>query len=103
VFGTGAVGSDALDPMLNAWLRTNGEAAWFGWPSDDKIEALRVEWFKATDLETRKRLATEIQERAFEVVPYIPIGRWMGITAYRNSLKGLILGPAIFQWNVEKT
>ena len=103
VFGTGAVGSDALDPMLNAWLRTNGEVAWFGWPSDDKIEALRVEWFKATDLETRKRLATEIQERAFEVVPYIPIGRWMGITAYRNSLKGLIHGPAIFQWNVEKT
>jgi hypothetical protein len=26
---------------LNASLRTNGEAAWFGWPSDYKIEALR--------------------------------------------------------------
>lgn len=35
VFGTGAVGSDGLDPTLNAWLRTNGDAAWFGWPSDD--------------------------------------------------------------------
>jgi peptide/nickel transport system substrate-binding protein len=103
VFGTGAVGSDALDPMLNSWLRTNGEVAWFGWPSDDKIEALRVEWFRATDIETRKQLATQIQERAFEVVPYIPIGEWMGMTAYRKSLKGLILGPAIFQWNVEKT
>jgi peptide/nickel transport system substrate-binding protein len=102
IFGTGAVGSDALDPTLNAWLRTNGDAAWFGWPSDDKIEALRRQWIKATDLETRKTLAAAIQERAFEVVPYIPTGQWMGMTAYRKSLKGLILGPAIFQWNVEK-
>ena len=54
VFGTGAVGSDGLDPTLNAWLRTNGDAAWFGWPSDDKIEALRQQWIKATDSAARK-------------------------------------------------
>jgi peptide/nickel transport system substrate-binding protein len=83
-------------------LRTNGDAAWFGWPSDGKIEELRRQWIKATDLETRKTLAAAIQERAFEVVPYIPTGQWMGMTAYRKSLKGLILGPAIFQWNLEK-
>jgi peptide/nickel transport system substrate-binding protein len=102
VFGTGAVGSDGLDPTLNAWLRTNGEAAWFGWPSDEKIEALRRQWIKATDVATRKELAAAIQERALEVVPYIPTGQWVGKTSYRKNLKGLILGPAIFQWNVEK-
>src|SRR5208282_3486453 len=69
VFGTGAVGSDGLDPTLNAWLRTNGEAAWFGWPSDDKIEALRRQWIEASDTPTRKELAAAIQARAFEVVP----------------------------------
>ena len=102
VFGTGAVGSDGLDPTLNAWLRTNDEAAWFGWPSDDKIEALRQQWIEATDTPTRKELAAAIQARAFEVVPYIPTGQWVGKTAYRKNLKGLILGPALFQWNVEK-
>jgi peptide/nickel transport system substrate-binding protein len=102
VFGTGAVGSDGLDPTLNAWLRTNGEAAWFGWPSDDKVEALRQQWIEATDTPTRKELAAAIQARAFEVVPYIPTGQWAGKTAYRKNLKGLILGPALFQWNVEK-
>jgi hypothetical protein len=40
--------------------------------------------------------------RAFEVVPYIPTGQWTAKTCYRKNLKGLILGPAIFQWNVEK-
>jgi hypothetical protein len=35
-------------------------------------------------------------------VPYIPTGAWKTKTAYRNNLKDLVLGPAIFQWNVEK-
>ena len=98
MFGTGAVGSDGLDPTLNAWLRTNGEAAWFGWPSDDKIEALRQQWIEATDTPTRKELAAAIQARAFEVVP----GQWAGKTAYSKNLKGLMLRHALFQWNVEK-
>ena len=32
IFGTGWAGADMLDPTLNQALRTNGEAAWFGWP-----------------------------------------------------------------------
>ena len=68
-FGTGAVGSDGLDPTLNPWLRTNGEAARFGWPSDDEIEALRQQWIEATDTPSRIELAAAIQVRAFEVVP----------------------------------
>ena len=44
-----------------------------------------------------------LRQAALRVVPYIPIGQWMGMTAYRKSLEGLILGPAIFQWNVEKS
>ena len=87
---------------LNAWLRTNGDATWFGWPSDDKIEALRQLWIKAADSAARKELAAAIQQRAFKVVPYIPTGQWAGKTAYRKNLKGIILGPAIFQWNLEK-
>ena len=81
---------------------TNGEAAWFGWPSDDKIEALRQRWIEATDTPARKELAVAIQARAFEVVPYIPTGQWAGKTTYSKNLKGLMLGPALFQWNVEK-
>ena len=42
VFGTGWTGADMLDPTLNQPLRCNGKKAWFGWPTDDKIEALRA-------------------------------------------------------------
>ena len=91
-----------LDPALNQALRSNGEAAWFGWPSDDKIETLRSQWIKASDSEARQEIAMAIQQRAFESVPYIPTGAWKTKTAYRKNLKDLVLGPAIFQWNVEK-
>jgi peptide/nickel transport system substrate-binding protein len=103
IFGTGWVGADMLDPTLNQGLRTNGEKAFFGWPSDDTLEGLRREWIKASDSEARQEIAAKIQERAFEVVPYIPTGLYMQKTAYRKNLKGKVEGPAIFQWNVEKT
>jgi peptide/nickel transport system substrate-binding protein len=103
IFCTGWVGADQLDPTLNQALRTNGEAGFFGWPSDDKIEALRAQWIKAGDSEARQEVAAKIQERAFEVLPYIPTGLYSPKTAYRNNLKGIIQGPALFQWNIEKT
>jgi len=103
MFETGWVGADTLDPSLNVMLRANGEGAWFGWPSDDKLEELRTQWLKATDSEARQEIAAKIQERAFEVVPYIPTGQYVAKTAYRNNIKGVTSAPAIFMWNVEKT
>jgi peptide/nickel transport system substrate-binding protein len=103
VFATGWIGADMLDPTLNQPLRTNGKKAWFGWPSDDKIEALRVQWVKASTLGQRKAIAAQIQERAFEVVPYIPTGEYNPKTAYRNNIKGRGASPIISMWNIEKT
>jgi peptide/nickel transport system substrate-binding protein len=103
IFATGWVGADLLDPAVNPTLRTNGKKGHFGWPSDDKIEALRNEWLKAEKVDERKKLAAAIQERAFEVVPYIPTGQWKPVTAYHKNLKGVIQAPAFLMWNVEKT
>jgi peptide/nickel transport system substrate-binding protein len=103
IFGTGWVGADGLDPVLNLPLKTNGDKAWFGWPKDDKLEELRAQWIKAEAFEDRKKLAAEIQKRAFEVVPYLPTGQWKPVTAYHKNLKGVIQAPAFLMWNVEKT
>ncbi|HWD60252.1 MAG TPA: ABC transporter substrate-binding protein, partial [Stellaceae bacterium] len=95
--------SDLIDPAQNPATRTNGEKGHFGWPSDDKIEALRTQWLKASTLDDRKTIAEAIQRRAFEIVPYIPTGQYFQKTAYRKNLKGTPLtGPAVFQWNVWK-
>ena len=103
IFATGWTGADLLDPSTNVMLRANGDQAWFGWPKDDPLEALRAQWLKAQDQEERQEIAAKIQQRAFEVVPYIPTGQYEFKTAMRKNLKGYIEGPAFFLWNVEKT
>lgn len=103
VVPTSFAGIETIDPSANLPLAANGEAAWFGWPSDAKLEALRAEWMKTPDEAARKALAAKIQARAFEVVPYVPLGRWWPMTAYRKSLKGVLIAPAEFMWNIEKT
>jgi peptide/nickel transport system substrate-binding protein len=103
VFGTGWTGVETLDPSADLPLAANGGAAWFGWPSDERLEALRTEWLKTNDSEARQEIAAKIQARAFETLPYIPTGQWSPVTAYRKNIKGVIIAPALFMWNVEKT
>jgi peptide/nickel transport system substrate-binding protein len=102
IFGTGWVGADLLDPIGNLPLHADADKAWFGWPKNDKIEALRTQWIKADSVDQRKKIAVEIQKEAFETVPYIPTGQWTSMTAYRKSVKGVLTAPAFLMWNVEK-
>jgi peptide/nickel transport system substrate-binding protein len=104
IFETGWVGADTLDPSNNVMLRANGDGAWFGWPKDDQLEALRTQWLNAGDTEARQEIAAKLQERAFAVVPYIPTGQFVNKTAYRKNIRGMVESPALFlMWNVEKT
>jgi peptide/nickel transport system substrate-binding protein len=103
VFETGWTGADLLDPSTNVMLRANGRKAWFGWPTDEPLENLRNQWLKAEDEEQRQVIAAKIQQRAFEVVPYIPTGQFEAKTAFRKNVKGYIHAPALFMWNIEKT
>jgi peptide/nickel transport system substrate-binding protein len=102
IFHTWGAAPD-LSPALNAALRANGDNAWFGWPSDEKLEALIDAWFKAPDLAAQKKLAADIQVEAYtNDVPYVPTGQFVVPTAYRRNLKGIIVAPVVFLWNVEK-
>ena len=69
LFGTGWTGVETLDPSDDLPLAANGDAAWFGWPDDEKLEALRTEWLKIPDREARQEIAVKIQARAFETLP----------------------------------
>jgi peptide/nickel transport system substrate-binding protein len=102
IFFTWLVGPDMISPALNFPLRANGEKAWFGWPTDAKIEAMRAQWMDAPDLEAQQKLAAEIQEAAFASVPFIPTGQFVIPTAFRKNLTGVVPAPVVFLWNVEK-
>lgn len=102
IFHTWWVGPDLATPALNSALRGAGEKAWFGWPNDPEMEKLRDAWFAAPDLAAQKKLAEQMQARAFETVPYIPTAMFIIPTAYRSSLTGILVSPMNLMWNVEK-
>ena len=92
-----------INPTTNRFLRTGGlTGSAPGWPTDEKIEALRAAWFAAADDVRRRDLADQIQQRAFEFVPYIPTGQLVGRRAFRKNLTGVLDAPLPFLWNIEK-
>jgi len=84
---TGNTGPNNLDPAGHLALRGNGKQAWFGWPTSERIEQLRLDWFNAPDLETQKKICREIQLQVFEDVPYIPLGASYPVSALRKEWK----------------
>ncbi len=103
LFPYGAPAAEYRDPVFSTNLRTNGKDAWFGWPSDDKIEAMRNAWMASTDDAERKKLDAALQVRAFEVVPFIPLGQYLPPAAWRSNLSGILKGALPVFWNVTKT
>jgi len=82
---TGITGSNNLDPAGHLALRGNGKQAWFGWPTSEKIEQLRTQWFDAPDVAAQKKICEAIQLQAFEDVPYIPLGAIYPVSALRKE------------------
>ena len=92
-----------INPATNRFLRAGGvKGPPPGWPNGEKIEALRAGWFAANDDARRRVLATQIQQRAFEFVPYILTGQPVGRCAFRKNLAGVLDAPLPFLWNIEK-
>ena len=83
-------------------MRANGGSAWFGWPEDSQIEGLRDTWIATPEEAKQKELAAKIEERGFEVVPYVPCGLVQQPMAFRRNLSGMVLSPVQFFWNMEK-
>jgi peptide/nickel transport system substrate-binding protein len=102
IYHTSWSGLDMINPAGHVFLRGNGKAAAPGWPESPAIEALRDDWFAAPDLAAQQAVAAKLQARAFQDVPYIPLGQYFAPTAYQSNLTGVLKGSPVF-WNVKRT
>ena len=101
-FITALDGVTVSNPGGNFALRGSGKKAWFGWPTDERLETLREAWFDAPDLAAQKTIAAQIQLRAFETVPYIPLGQIFQPTAYRSDIKDVVPAAIPLFWGVRR-
>jgi peptide/nickel transport system substrate-binding protein len=103
LFCTSFPAVDYLDPLSAPALRGNGAKAWIGWPDDPKIEALHDQWLDATAPAEQARLATAIQQEAFDRALFVPLGQYFQSAAWRSNVTGFLKGPAPVFWNVSKS
>ena len=102
IFISGPGGLDYMEPSSHLGLRSNCDKAWFGWPCDEQIEKLRADFSEADTDAKRKQIASAIQARAVEVVPYVPIAVQFQVRAYRANLSGQVNPPAPVYWAIER-
>ena len=95
-------GLTVSNPGSSYPLRANGLSAVTGWPSDEKLEALRLKWLDTSDLAEQQAIARQIQEEAFVSLPFIPLGQWSIPAAYNEKLTGIIRSPFSLFWNVKR-
>lgn len=95
-------GLTVSNPGSSYPLRGNGKKAWFGWPTDERLETLREAWFDAPDLAAQKAVAAQIQVRALETVPYIPLGQVFQPTAFRSDIKDIVPAAIPLFWGVRR-
>ncbi len=102
MFPSGNPAAEYVDPLLPSGVRGNGKKAWFGWPTDDKLEALREAWLDETDAGKQKALCEQIQARALEVVTIIPLGQYLPPAAWTKKISTPLKGMMPVFWGVEK-
>ena len=105
MFFTNWVAADVMNPLVNFSIGGRGKnGGWFGWSEDAKIEKLKDLYARSSSADEQKKIATEIQQEAYDQVTYIPLGQFTVPSAWRKSITGVLDGPAtpIF-WNVDKS
>ncbi len=101
---THAAGFDANSPINNFMLGAACGNSMPGWPCDAKLDELRRSWVAAVTPEERKARLDAFQARAFEVVPYAPVGQFWAAYAVRADVGHTerLWGDVPLLWTLEK-
>jgi peptide/nickel transport system substrate-binding protein len=100
IFHTWHEGADCIDPLPYVALRTNGDKAWFGWPSDRAIEALIARWYAAREAADARVLLRQIDDASTAFVTFVPTGFFRSHQAWRSALPGVTAAPFPIFWGV---
>lgn len=87
IFFTWLGGFGNISPAPNIAIRGNGPGAWFGWPTNDRIEALYSEWFDAPDQAAQQKICEQMQLAFWQDPSYAPLGMYDPPTAFHNYMK----------------
>ena len=102
IFCTGWEGLNVGDPAAHYPIIGTGQSAWFGWPTSARIEALRTDWFEATDSAGQKKATDAIQQAVWDEVPFVPLGQFFQPAVQRDNVTGVLDSPFPIFWGAKK-
>ena len=102
IFITNWMVPEISNPISNPMLNGRGNDAWFGWPTDEKVEELKEKFIDAADPEAQKAVAEEIQAHAIDNGLLIPLGQYTLPQARRAGITEMINSPVPVFWNLQK-
>ncbi|MDP0930066.1 ABC transporter substrate-binding protein [Paracoccus onubensis] len=91
------------DPISSSVMRAIGEAGYYGWPTNDKLEQLRSDWLSADSDEARLDLASHFQEEILSTAQWIPLGQYLTYSAWRSEIEGIRKAPVPLFWGLSKS
>jgi peptide/nickel transport system substrate-binding protein len=86
IFYTFLGGFGNISPAPNIAIRGNGTNAWFGWPTNDKIEELYSSWFDAPDVAAQQKICEAMQIAFWQNPTYAPLGMYDQPTAFQTYM-----------------
>ena len=90
-------------PIANPFMDSPcGGKGWYGWPCDPKLNSLRDAWATEVDRTKGTGIYHQIQERAAESVPFVPLGEYFTPLVSRDSITDILDTPLALFWNVKK-
>jgi len=102
IFCTTYEGMTVANPASHLPMRGNGLEGWFGWPTSQRLEALRDQWFDAPDEAAQRTICEQMQRIAMEEVPFLPVGQRFLPTAVRDNLQGIVKASYPVFWGVKR-
>ena len=102
IFFTNWMVPEVNNPLGSPMLNGRGDGAWFGWPDDPAVEALKAEFVAASDLAAQQEVAARIQDHTIDNVLYIPLGQYQQAQVRRANVVNMISSPVPLFWGIEK-
>jgi len=93
----------SANPVVDIIARGQGLKGWPGNYDDPQLESMINDWIGIADEKARMAQTTKIQERLVENMPFVPLGGFSMMTAFRSNLTGYIPGTAVVPWGIRRT
>ena len=92
------------NPLVNIGINSPcDQTNWLGWPCDAETQTLRAAFISAPDEAARQAALDRLHRRLMVTFPYIPLGSFDSLFAWRKEVRDVLKANVLVFWNISKS